>query len=358
LELQPTDAKNYAELESQVIECMHRGITGETRIASALGVPRSSVRRIIANIGKRAVMGTMQPQPASATKPVTTATVPETVLASRIEVGAGIAPVAPQVRSYQYGSEKRPLSEQELVEAVKGFVRKGESRVAPIARALNVSERIVRRAFKQLAVDALSKQEELELALREKGEDQGQAAGTLGAPSGTPKAYIDASAAQQKQVGTASHTAAKTGEIAQVPASGGTLQDTAEAHAGAPGAPARVPLLPGTNIPRHTIEVEATPLAMKVNLDASIFIMYDYVKAAGYDGSLGEFLRETVTSYFESRGFKLAIVRTFPQPIWPQGYPQGYPPGYPVPVYPAPLPWQLVQQQDQEQQSRATEENA
>lgn len=352
--MQPIDAKNDAELESQVIEYMRRGITGDTRIASALNVKRSSVRRIMLNLSKRAVAGgitaaTAQPSPGTSIVPGTTSTVPGTLhVLSRIdEGGAGIVPPARQVRSAPIGPEKRPLSEQELVEAVRGFVRKGESRVAPIARALNVSERTVRRAFKQLAVDALSKQEELEQALREKEEDQGRAAGTLGAPAGTPGAYAGTPAGQQKQAETAAHIVAKTGEIVQVPASGGALQGTPGAYTGTPEAFAGVPLLPGTNIPRHPVEIEATPLATKVVLDASVFIMYDYAKAAGYGSSLGEFLRETVASYFDKAGYRLTIVRTYPQPVWPQGYPQGYP----VPVYPAPLPWLPVQRQSQEQQS-------
>jgi len=45
-------------------------------------------------------------------------------------------------------------------------------------------------------------------------------------------------------------------------------------------------LLPGTNIPRRPIELEATPPGLRVVLDASNPVMFDYIRGGGYDSPI------------------------------------------------------------------------
>jgi hypothetical protein len=59
-----------------------------------------------------------------------------------------------------------------------------------------------------------------------------------------------------------------------------------ETHAPETPASATVQLLPGTNIPKRLIKLEATPLSLRVVLDASIPVMYDHVKSDGCDSPI------------------------------------------------------------------------
>jgi len=57
------------------------------------------------------------------------------------------------------------------------------------------------------------------------------------------------------------------------------------------------------------IEVEVTPLAQKVVLDAQVFLYYDYARGQDFPGDIGMFLKECVQFTYKKSGLKLGMMR-------------------------------------------------
>jgi len=84
----------------------------------------------------------------------------------------------------------------------------------------------------------------------------------------------------------------------------------------------RMPVVAGSAGPagamfQRKIEIEPTPLPFRFQMDASIPIFFDFVKAEGYGGDLGDLIKHCVLWYCENvLGFKLVMVRTMSWPMY------------------------------------------
>jgi hypothetical protein len=68
---------------------------------------------------------------------------------------------------------------------------------------------------------------------------------------------------------------------------------------------------------QRKIEIEPTPLPFKFQVDASTLGYFDFAKAQGYGGDLGDLIKHCVLWYCEHvLGFKLVMVRNMSWPMY------------------------------------------